>query len=157
MTFSGTSVIEWVVDCERDLAAAKEVRSATKITYLGFGPESEALAHGFEPLLFGLLWLVERSGIDDMTKVLVQTLREKVPVPLLESPAPSLQEFGLRRSEAFEVGHWDEANRGRIAEDSEAGPGATYYISTRTSAALTPSSNDAANSRVDGTWNLLME
>jgi len=125
MTLPGTSIIEWVVDCGRGLAAAKEVRSAAKITYLGFGPESEALADGFEPLLFGLLWLVERSGVDDMTIVLVQTLREKVPVFLLESPAPFLQEFGLRRSEAFEVGHWDEANRGCIPEDLEADPGAT--------------------------------
>jgi len=137
-----------------DLAAAKEVRSTAKITYLGFGPENEVLIDTFEPLLFGLFWLVERSGVDDMAIVLVQTLREKVPVLLLESPAPSLQKFGLRRSEAFEVGHLDEANRGCIPEDSEAGPGATYYISTRTSAAIAPSSDDAANNQVDGICNL---
>ena len=77
-----------MVDCGRDLAAAKEVRSAAKTTYLGFGPVGDNLTEVSDEHVFGLGLLVNGLGVGDMTIVPVQALCEKVQVSSLESLAP---------------------------------------------------------------------
>lgn len=91
----------------------------------------------FKPLLLVLCWLVKRSGMSDMVKVIVQALRENVYVLFLESPTPFVYELDLWGSGVLAVGHWDEAAGlgGYLPEEPEADPRVIHYISTGTSAA----------------------
>ena len=77
-----------MVDCGRDLAAAKDVWSAAKTTYLRLGPVGDNLTEVSDEHFFGLRLLVNGLGVGDMTIVPVQALREKVQVSGLESLAP---------------------------------------------------------------------
>ena len=129
MTFPGASIIECWVCCEGDLAAMKEVRPATKITYLSAGPRGENHREVSNPFLFVFHWLVNRFGVGETLKVLVQALGENARVLFFESLTPFEYEFDLW---AFDVRHWDEAVEGGLLADPEA-----YYISTSTFAAAT--------------------
>jgi len=100
--------------------AAKEVRSAAKTTYLSGGPNGENLRELSKPLIFGLLWHTKRLGVSDMSKVLMQALRENVQILLSESLAPFVYEFDLWGIGAFFVGHLDGAAEGDRLGDLEA-------------------------------------
>ena len=58
----------------KELSHDKEEPVAIKITYLSLGPEVEKPHHILRPLLFGLLWLAERSWVHGIAIVLVQAL-----------------------------------------------------------------------------------
>lgn len=51
-TTFGVSIVEWVVDCGRDLAAANEVRLAAKVTHHGTFPGEEHLTEYSDELFF---------------------------------------------------------------------------------------------------------
>jgi len=103
-------MVEWVVTCGRDLVA-EEVRLAAKISYLSVGPKIDNPLEAPNPLLFGLLWPVKRSGVSDMAKVLVQGLRDEVRVIRFESLTPFENEFELWGSGAFWAGHQDTTSQ----------------------------------------------
>ena len=65
-----------MISCERDLAAAREARPTTKVTYWFIvDPVASPLLDGIKGFLPAFLRDVERFGVDDMTAVLVQVLR----------------------------------------------------------------------------------
>ena len=88
--------MEWMVVCRRDLTAAKRVLEVIDMTYITFGPKGNDLPDFFEPLLFVLLWPVERFRVGDLDKVLVQVFGEDVHVLGVESSAPLFYELDLR-------------------------------------------------------------
>jgi hypothetical protein len=92
---------------EGGLAAAKGVRSATKITCLIFGPPGDSLTEVCDECVFVLGWLANGPGVGDMFIVLVQGTLEEVKVPAYESYAPFLDEPDL-----WGNGHCDEATGG---------------------------------------------
>ena len=57
---------------------------------------------------------VESFGISDISRVLVQGLRNKAYVPLFESPVRLADEFYLWGIGALCVRHWDEAIEGGV-------------------------------------------
>jgi len=95
MTVPGASIVEWWMCCRGDSVAAKRVQIVAKIAYLTFGPKGENLSEVLKPLIFGFLRLIKRLGVDDISKVLMQALREDFHVPFFESPTPFLYECDL--------------------------------------------------------------
>jgi hypothetical protein len=81
-------------------------------TYLKFGCEAHDLLHSFEPLISGTLLDTERSGVIDKAEILVQVFRDKVHVPLDESPYEIVYELELRGYGACWVRHLSEAIEG---------------------------------------------
>ena len=114
-------MMELFVVCGRDLATAKEVRLAAKITYLSVGPKGDNLRETPKPLLFGSLLLVKRPGVADFAKVLVQRLRDNVEVLFFESLTPLQYKPDLWGIRAFGVRHWDKATDGGLPEESGEG------------------------------------
>jgi hypothetical protein len=62
---------------------------------------AENLRHTSKPLISVQRWLSEGSRVNDVAKVLVQGFREKVQVPLQESPIEFGDEFDFRGVVAF--------------------------------------------------------
>ena len=87
--------MEWTVCCGGDSATAKGNRAATNITYLKLGPDAVKPRDILKKLLFGLLWLAERSRVIGMAIVLGQTLREVVQVLRLDCLKPFVDIFDL--------------------------------------------------------------
>jgi hypothetical protein len=105
--------MEWKIGWGRDLVAAKGVRGATSITYLGVGgPKAENLRQMCKPLLFRLLRFAERFRVSDVTKILVEGIRDTVQVPRSESLAAFVDELDLWGVGVPWVSHWDEAVEG---------------------------------------------
>ena len=97
------------IGCGRDLVAAKGVRGATNIAYLGVGgPKADNRRQMCKPLLFRFLWLTKRFRVRDVAIVLVQGVRDTSQVPRSESLAAFVDEFDLWGIEVLWVGHWDE-------------------------------------------------
>ena len=69
---------------------------ATDITYLELGPDAVNPRDILKILLFGLLWLAERSRVIGMAIVLGQTLPEMLQVPRLDCLKPFVDIFELR-------------------------------------------------------------
>ena len=92
------SAIISMISCEGDLAAAKEARPTTEVTYWFIvDPMANPLPDVIKVFLPALLRDVERFGVDDMTGVLVQGLRGNVWVLLCETPTIVADEFYLWR------------------------------------------------------------
>ena len=101
-----------MVGCKRDLAAAKEARLTTKVTYYsGCDPTTNLPLGVIKIFLPVFLRDVERFGVNDMAKVLVQVLRDMVQVHLSKSLTQFADEFDLW---GIGVGHWDEAIGGEV-------------------------------------------
>lgn len=106
--------------CGRNLAAAREARTAAKITDLSLGPKGENLRDVFKPLLSIFLWQIERSGVSDVSKVLMQVFCENFRVLFFKPLAPFVYEFELWGIGAFEARHWNGATEGGLLGDPEA-------------------------------------
>jgi hypothetical protein len=88
--------MEWKIGCGRDLVAAEGVGGATNITHLGVGgPKAENLRHMFKKLLFCLLRFTKRFRVRDVTKILVEGIRDTAQIPRSESLAAFVDKFDL--------------------------------------------------------------
>ena len=104
----------------KGLSRGEEGPVTIKITYLPLDPEAETPRQILKPLLFGLLWLSERSRVHDIAIVPVQALRDAVDVPRVECPKPFMVEFDLWGIGTFRVRHWDGAIERGLRGDPEA-------------------------------------
>ena len=99
-----------MISCEGDLAAAKEARPTTEVTYWFIvDPITNYLPDVIKVFPPVVLRDVERFGVDDMAEVLMQVLRGNFWVLLCETPTIVADEFELW---GICVGHWDEAIEG---------------------------------------------
>ena len=96
------------------LTVAKWIIVVANITHFELGPKTDNPCELFKPLLSGFLRFAKGSRVSDMAIVLVQGLRDKAQVPLLESPAPFVHEFNLRGIGVLWVRHRDEAIEGGL-------------------------------------------
>ena len=78
------------------------------------GPEVDRTRDVFEPLISGLFRPTKRAGVSCVAIILVQGLRDKGQVLILESLVPLEHEFDLWGIGAFWVEHWGEAIGGGL-------------------------------------------
>ena len=128
-TCFGVSTVEWTIDCRRNLVGRMRFDGQLKKTYLKFGPSGENLSEFFNKLVFGLRFLVNRLGVDDTSKVIAQTVREKDQVSLFECSAPFVHEMefwgnGWEHRDGV-TESWDGVTGGCLPEDPEADPGSS--------------------------------
>jgi hypothetical protein len=89
-------MMELTVDCGGRFIIRNTELGQKFMVHLIIDPKGEYPLHVLEVLLFALLWHTERSGVRDMTIVLVQMRRDKVYIPLHESTTPFVHEFDVR-------------------------------------------------------------
>ena len=85
----------------------KDVRAATGFDYLKAGGKLDDPFELFEPLLFVLYRLIERSGVSVATEVGIQVFPDEVDVPLLDCGMEFFQDLFLSG-----VGHAGEVANG---------------------------------------------
>jgi hypothetical protein len=96
-----------------NLARGKAGSSSGAVAYINIGPTFEYLPDPGEPFVPGNLRLVERTGVNDATRVLVQVLRDTIYIPVLESLDPVEDKLYLRGVGGLQAGHCNEANEER--------------------------------------------
>ena len=100
------------VNYEGDLAAVKQARPTTEVTYWFIvDPMAHSLHNVIKVFFSAFLRDVERFGIDDMTGILVQGLQGNVWVPLCETPTIVADESYLW---GICVGHRDGVIEGEL-------------------------------------------
>ena len=65
------------------------------MTYILLGPETDNPSDVFKPLFSGFLWLAEGLRVSGVAIVLMQGLRDKVQILLVECQTPFLNELDL--------------------------------------------------------------
>ena len=89
-------MMEWTVVWGADLAGGKRVRVTTAISHIKPSGKAHNPCDFFNPILFVLLRVADRFGVNHAAKVLVQRFREKVYIQRRESLIPFVYELDLR-------------------------------------------------------------
>ena len=93
MTFPGVSVTEWTIRCCEKFSMGWT--GVMKIAYFHADPKFQEPSHVCSPLLFVLLFRVERFGVGGIAEVFMERLSEKIHVPFDPGIAPRGHEFEL--------------------------------------------------------------
>lgn len=102
-------MIEWRSGYETELVGEGGLRGVCEAYLAAIGPKGDKLCNMLEPLLPGLHWLANGSGVSDTTMVLVKVFCDMVYIPLLESLNERADEFDLRGIGGWRAGHWGKA------------------------------------------------